>query len=142
MPDVLGYAARCNQDIASGERPGSVREIDLDADALARDAGNRMDFRRKQDLYAFALHRLEEQFADILIFTRGYSRPPVSRIVTALPNRRNACASFQAPDIAGANDNEVVRQTIKLQRLDMSEGGGGSQAGDVRDCRMGAKVEE
>ena len=48
---------------------------------------------------------------------------------------------FEA-DIAAAEHDQVRRQIVELQRLDMRERPGGLEAGNVRNCRVRSDVEE
>src|SRR6516225_5777110 len=58
---------------------------------------------------------------------RATSRPPLGHFET---------------DIATAEHDQMRRQVVELQRLDMGERPGGIEAGNARNCCVGADVEE
>src|SRR5207244_541053 len=62
-------------------------------------------------------------------------------IVTRLPKRRYAWAKFET-DIAAAEDDEMWRHVVELQRFDIGERARGLKAGNIGDRRMCADVEE
>ncbi len=59
----------------------------------------------------------------------------------AAPEAPARLGEFEA-DISAAEDNKVLRQTIELEYLDVRERRALCQAGNGRNCRVGAQVEK
>src|SRR5215470_10924838 len=141
-PDAggIGNASCCGQDIAAFDLLLTGGRTHGKADLLSGSALHIEGFGCHQNLNTFVTENSLHFVGDVGILTGHQLRP-------GLDDRHAAAEAaislghFET-DIATAEHDEMRRQVVELQRLDMGERPGGIEAGNARNCRVRTDIEE